>query len=92
MIDWMHWTLPSAVGVIGLILIIVGLNVYDVFKPGFERKGFLPMETNRGDRVFISILVSIIVWFLWLKFVPDRTIAYTLGINAPLVFVLMMWG
>jgi predicted small integral membrane protein len=88
----MHWTVPSIAGVVGLILVIVLLNVYDVFKPGYMRKGFLPMETNRGDRVFVSILVSIVVWFLWLKFFPDRSIAYTLAVNAPLVFVLMMWG
>ena len=92
MLGWMHWTVPSAVGVLGLITVIVGLNIVDIYKPGYARKGFLPIPTTRGDRVFISVLSTVIVWFLWLKFVPGESVALSLCIVVPLVFVIMRWG
>jgi predicted small integral membrane protein len=92
MFGWMHWTVPSLIGVGGIFAMIIGINILDVRRPGFARKGFLPMETTRGDRVFVSIISSIIVWFLWLKFLPGATMSLSFCIIAPLVFVLMKWG
>ncbi len=92
MFDWMHWTVPSAIGVFGIFAMIIGVNILDVYKPGYARKGFLPMETTRGDRIFVSIISSVIVWILWLKFIPEVSIIFSLIIIVPLVFVIMRWG
>ena len=92
MFDWMHWTVPSAIGVFGIFAMIIGVNILDVYKPGYARKGFLPMETTRGDRIFVSIISSVIVWILWLKFIPEVSIIFSLNIIVPLVFVIMRWG
>ncbi|HZH11479.1 MAG TPA: DUF2160 family membrane protein [Microvirga sp.] len=34
-----------------------------------ERRGFLPIETNAFDRVFISVLVFVALHLFWMRFV-----------------------
>lgn len=33
--------------------------------------GFLPFETDRGDRVFVSVITGIAVHLLWLRFLEQ---------------------
>lgn len=56
--EWMAWTVPTAAffGVIALLL--VGMTVWELRSPCIERRGFLPMATTRGDRLFIGLLGS----------------------------------
>ncbi|MDP2244153.1 DUF2160 domain-containing protein [Pseudomonas sp.] len=56
--DWMAWTLPTALffGVIALVL--VSMTVWELRSPCAERRGFLPITTTRGDRLFIGLLGS----------------------------------
>jgi predicted small integral membrane protein len=56
MFDWMAWTTPVAVFFICIVLMLIGLTVWEVVSPTVMRKGFLPIETTRGDRVFIGLL------------------------------------
>jgi predicted small integral membrane protein len=65
-LGWMYWTLPSAVMFAGLFLTIAGLGVRDYFVPSYARKGFLPIPTTRGDRLFIGILLIIAVHVTWI--------------------------
>jgi len=92
MFSWMHWTLPSAIGFGALGTLILGLAIWDVYSPGFARKGFLPIKTTRGDRVFISIICMIGIFFLWLRFVPEISLYIACLISAFLIFVIMRWG
>jgi predicted small integral membrane protein len=56
--EWMAWTLPVAIffGVIACIL--VAMTVNEIRNPAVERKGFLPISTTPGDRLFIGLLSS----------------------------------
>ncbi len=56
MFNWMAWTLPVAVffTCIGLMLIV--MTVWEIKSPTIERKGFLPIATTRGDRLFIGLV------------------------------------
>jgi len=36
----------------------VGMTVWEIRSPTEPRKGFLPMETTRGDRLFIGLLCA----------------------------------
>lgn len=56
--EWMAWTLPVAIffSVIGGILVLMTVN--EVRNPAIERKGFLPIKTTPGDRLFIGLLSS----------------------------------
>lgn len=58
MLDWMVWTLPTAVFFICVALLLAGMTVWQLKSPTVPRKGFLPMATTRGDRLFIGLLVA----------------------------------
>lgn len=56
MFDWMVWTTPVAVFFIGIALVLIGMTVWEIKSPTMLRKGFLPIATTRGDRLFIGLL------------------------------------
>ena len=56
MFEWMAWTLPVAVFFCSIVLMLIGMTVWELKSPTILRKGWLPMETTRGDRLFIGLL------------------------------------
>ncbi len=56
MFEWMAWTLPVAVFFISIVLMLVGMTLWELKSPTVERRGFLPIATTRGDRLFIGLL------------------------------------
>ena len=56
MFDWMAWTLPVAVFFCSIVLMLIGMTVWELKSPTVLRKGFLPIATTRGDRLFIGLL------------------------------------
>jgi len=56
MFEWMAWTLPVAVFFTSIVLMLVGMTVWELKSPTLLRKGFLPIATTRGDRLFIGLL------------------------------------
>ena len=58
MFDWMAWTLPVAVFFTCIVLMLVGMTVWELRSPTVLRKGFLPIATTRGDRLFIGLLTA----------------------------------
>jgi predicted small integral membrane protein len=52
----MAWTLPVAVFFISIVLMLAGMTVWELKSPTTERRGFLPIATTRGDRLFIGLL------------------------------------
>ena len=56
MFEWMAWTLPVAVFFCCIVLMLAGMTLWEIKSPTLERKGFLPLITTRGDRLFIGLL------------------------------------
>lgn len=56
MFEWMAWTTPVAVFFSCIVLMLIGMTVWELKLPTTMRKGFLPIETTRGDRLFIGLL------------------------------------
>ena len=56
MFDWMVWTTPVAVFFSCVVLMLIGMTVWEIKSPTVMRKGFLPIATTRGDRLFIGLL------------------------------------
>lgn len=56
MFEWMAWTTPVAVFFSFIALMLVCMTVWEMKSPTNIRKGFLPIETTRGDRLFIGLL------------------------------------
>ncbi|MFQ5774753.1 MAG: DUF2160 domain-containing protein [Kiloniellaceae bacterium] len=90
-LEWMAWTLPTAVffGVIALILVC--MTVWDVTSPAVERRGLLPISTTRGDRLFIGLLGSAYIHLAWIG-LADANIWWALGLSVLFMAVLMRWG
>jgi predicted small integral membrane protein len=58
MFAWMVWTTPVAVFFCCIALMLVGMTVWEIKAPTVLRKGFLPITTTRGDRLFIGLLTA----------------------------------
>lgn len=56
MFDWMVWTTPVAVFFTSIALMLAGMTMWEIKSPTTLRKGFLPIATTRGDRLFIGLL------------------------------------
>ncbi len=56
MFEWMAWTTPVAVFFCSIALMLAGMTLWEIKSPTMLRKGFLPIETTRGDRLFIGLL------------------------------------
>ncbi len=91
MLNWMAWTLPTAVFFIAIALLLVGMTVWQVLSPTIERRGFLPIVTTRGDRFFIGLLGSAYIQLLWLG-LTDFTLWISLAIAAVYMAVVMRFG
>ena len=63
---WMSWTREIAIFFSCIILMLVGMTVWEIRSPSVERKGFLPLRTTRGDRLFIGLLSAAYVNLLWI--------------------------
>ena len=58
MFDWMVWTTPVTVFFSCIGLMLAGMTVWELKSPTTMRKGFLPIATTRGDRLFIGLLAA----------------------------------
>ena len=58
MFDWMVWTTPVAVFFGSIAVLLAGMTLWEIKSPTTLRKGFLPIATTRGDRLFIGLLTA----------------------------------
>ena len=58
MFEWMAWTTAVAVFFSCIVLMLIGMTVWEIKSPTAERRGFLPIATTRGDRLFIGLLAA----------------------------------
>ena len=91
MLNWMAWTLPSALFFIGIASILLVMTIWEIRKPCVERKGWLPINTTRGDRLFIGLLSSAFIHLLFLG-LTDLSLWIALTISAILLVILIRWG
>ena len=63
----MAWTWPTAIFFSAIALMLAGMTVLGARAADrAERRGFLPMTTTRGDRLFIGLLGSAYIHLGWL--------------------------
>jgi predicted small integral membrane protein len=58
MFEWMAWTTPVAIFFSCIGLMLFGMTIWELTSPTVMRRGFLPLETTRGDRLFIGLLAA----------------------------------
>ena len=62
---WMAWTTPIALFFCAIFAMLVGMTFWELYSPTIERKGFLPLRTTRGDRLFIGLLTAAYINLAW---------------------------
>jgi predicted small integral membrane protein len=79
-IAWMAWTLPTAIFFVMLALTLATMTWLAVAYPEAERVGVLRIPTTRGDRLFISLILTAVIHLLWIGLVGTNPI-FTLPIG-----------
>ncbi|MBU3059244.1 DUF2160 domain-containing protein [Pseudomonas indica] len=89
--DWMAWTLPTAAFFGSIAQVLVSMTVWELRSPCVERKGFLPISTTRGDRLFIGLLGSA-YFHLLVVGVTDWSTWIASVLSLVWLFAVMRWG
>jgi len=89
--QWMAWTLPTAVFFVAIGLALLLLTLLEIYRPTVPRRGFLPMVTTRGDRFFVSLLVTAYLHVLFLAF-SDGPVLVASVTSLCAAVCLMRWG
>ena len=88
---WMAWTPPVAIFFTAIVLMLIGMTIWEIRSPTIVRKGFLPIETSRGDRLFIGLLSAAYLNLAWAG-VTDMDQAIGAAIGFVLLLIVMRWG
>lgn len=91
MLEWMVWTLPTALVFAGLALLLVVMAIWARVSPPVARRGFLRIETDRGDRLYIGLISAAVVLAGWMA-VTDLSMWLALGCAVLVVVVIGIWG
>lgn len=90
-LNWMVWTVPTAIFFGAIALILAAMSVWQTVAPSPERRGFLPIPTTPGDRLFIGLVVSAYVHLAWIGLVYSYLwIAFVICLIW--MVVVMRWG
>jgi predicted small integral membrane protein len=73
-IAWMAWTLPTAIFFVLLSLTLGVMTWLAVAYPEAERVGVLRIPTTRGDRLFLSLIMTAVIHLVWIGLVGSDTI------------------
>ena len=102
MFDWMAWTTPVAVFFTCIVLMLIGMTVWEIKSPTTMRKGFLPIATTRGDRLFIGLLSAAYVNLIfvglsgrmaqWLSLESEPSVWISFGLSMALLGLILRKG
>ena len=90
-LGWMVWTEPTAIFFAVIALILAAMTVWQSAAPSPERRGFLPIPTTPGDRLFVGLLVSGYVHLAWLG-LTHASLWIAVGISLVWMGIVMRWG
>lgn len=90
-LEWMAWTTPVAIFFIAIATMLVVMAVLEVVWPTVERKGFLPIATTRGDRLFMGLLGSAYIHLVWLG-LTDVNLWFATALSAVFMAIMLRWG
>ena len=91
LLEWMAWTWPTALFFTGIALMLMTMTALQLAWPTVERKGFLPIRTTRGDRLFIGLLCGAYIHLAWLG-LTDMPLWHGSILALVWLAVLMRWG
>ena len=86
MFAWMAWTLPVAIFFSSIVLMLLGMTLWELKSPTVLRKGFLPIATTRGDRLFIGLLAAAYLNLLFVA-VSEKMVGWFGLANEPSIWI-----
>jgi len=89
-LGWMVWTVPTAIFFIVIALVLVGMTIWQIVAPSPERRGFLPIPTTPGDRLFIGLTVSAYLHLAWIGLVGSSLWIASIGALIWMVAVMVL--
>jgi predicted small integral membrane protein len=90
-LQWMAWTLPTALFFGSILLMLAGMTAWQLVSPTAERRGFLPMATTRGDRLFIGLLGSAFLHLGWIA-LSNASLWFALALSALWLALVLRYG
>lgn len=90
-LEWMAWTTPTAIFFVAIALLLVAMTIWQILAPSTERRGFLPIVTTPGDRLFIGLLGSAYIHLAWIG-LTDLSLWIAFGIALVWIGMVMRWG
>ncbi|MEY4582982.1 MAG: hypothetical protein RL701_7685 [Pseudomonadota bacterium] len=89
--EWMAWTLPTALFFVAIALLIAINTALGFSSPSIARRGFLYIKTTRGDRLFIGLLSAAYINLAWAGWVEaSQWLAAVLWL--PAMWIIGRWG
>jgi predicted small integral membrane protein len=102
MFEWMAWTTPVAVFFSCIALMLIGMTAWEIKSPTSLRRGFLPLDTTRGDRLFIGLLAAAYTNLVfvgisgrlveWMALEAEPSIWISFGVSMGLLALIMHKG
>lgn len=89
--EWMAWTPPTAIFFAVIALLVATLTAWEIRAPGAPQRGFLPMETTRGDRLFVGLLGSAFINLAWVG-LTETSQWGALGLSCVFMLTIGRWG
>ena len=86
--EWMAWTWPTAVFFVSIVSLLIAMSLGEIYRPSISRKGWLPIETTRGDRLFIGLISAAFFNLAWIAILD---ISQWWALLATLVLVLLIF-
>ncbi|HEX7637366.1 MAG TPA: DUF2160 domain-containing protein [Burkholderiaceae bacterium] len=102
MFSWMEWTLPVAIFFVCIGVMLVGMTIWEIRSPTTLRRGFLPIATTRGDRLFIGLMLA--AWvnlgfvgmgeklMTWFDLSQEPSVWWSFGVSMALLALVMRKG
>jgi predicted small integral membrane protein len=90
-LGWMVWTVPTAIFFAVIAVVLVGMTVWQSVTPSPERRGFLPIPTTPGDRLFVGLVVSAYLHLAWIG-LTDASLWIVFAASLVWMAVVMRWG
>lgn len=90
-LEWMAWTTPTALFFVAVFVMIGGMTILSVRAPSVARKGFLPMATTRGDRLYVGLIVCAFIALGWLA-LTDKSAWGAVGACVVWLILVLRWG
>ena len=89
--EWMAWTPPTAVFFVVIGLILAAMTVWQLLAPSPERRGFLPIATTPGDRLFVGLLGAAFLQLAWIG-LTELSVWIALVLALVWLAAVMRWG